>query len=499
MRSPALVPAQPRRLLRRRIVWVFSFGLMLAIISTACGSSEPTSSETANDSTGSTAALDSNNSDDPSSSEALSDAPEPLADTTPPADQGETSTSAPAPNPAAGYGNELALANERTNWTGVIGVDIAFDMWLTQAGDFVAGEITYRSVGEPITLLGSRAMGADWYFLEEYGVDGKVSGYLTLGSVENGIVTDSTWGELPLVLEFVDTASSDDAFDRSIVPGIYEASHAPFLDDGGECCGPTDRLMISAVTSDTVAIEFENLTGGPGYNAAYVARTIVPLRDNVASYVNEAEGADCAFDVHLFDGFAFVTHVDDRFDCQFGNAAGVEGSYLLTTPYVAQDDSPFFGETLDFASFGPISLGDTWQSLTDRFGVRPHDRDLDDTLFNECTYVRLENDPLSPWLMMLGDGDESVVSRIEIGDPRTRTTNEVGVGSTEAEVRLAYDNAISERPHQYLGEGAKYLRVTSNKTDREVSTILFETDEDGIVTSMRNGFSEPIDWIEGCA
>ncbi len=101
--------------------------------------------------------------------------------------------------------------------------------------------------------------------------------------------------------------------------------------------------------------------------------------------------------------------------------------------------------------------------------------------------------------MMLGDGDESVVSRIEIGDPRTRTTNEVGVGSTEAEVRLAYDNAISERPHQYLGEGAKYLRVTSNKTDREVSTILFETDEDGIVTSMRNGFSESIDWIEGCA
>ncbi len=66
-------------------------------------------------------------------------------------------------------------------------------------------------------------------------------------------------------------------------------------------------------------------------------------------------------------------------------------------------------------------------------------------------------------------------------------------------MRLAYDNAIDEQPHKYLGQGAKYLRVVSNKADRDLSTILFETNEDGIVTSMRNGFSDPIRWVEGCA
>ena len=275
--------------------------------------------------------------------------------------------------------------------------------------------------------------------------------------------------------------------------------HAPFLGIDELCCGPQDRMTLTAITADSVTVQIDNLTGGPSFNSAFIEQSVIPLHGNVASYVLEDDVTDCAFDIHVFDGFAFVTYVDDRFDCAFGNAAGVEGSYRLTTPFVAQEDSPFFGEVLGFEAFGPITLGDTWTSLTEGVGVRPYDPDLDGTLFEECAYVHLDDDPLSPWLMMLGQGDTSVVSRIEIDDPRTRTATGVGVGSTEAEVRLAYDNAIDEQPHKYLGQGAKYLRVVSNKADRDLSTILFETNEDGIVTSMRNGFSDPIRWVEGCA
>ena len=35
---------------------------------------------------------------------------------------------------------------------------------------------------------------------------------------------------------------------------------------------------------------------------------------------------DCAFEITVFDGFAFVEHLYERFDCGFGFGAGVEGS-----------------------------------------------------------------------------------------------------------------------------------------------------------------------------
>lgn len=496
----SLSPAQPvahtsqelRGLGLNRVLWLCAaFTIMLA----ACGSAASTSSDTAGDSTSTTTAID--EADGSATSEALSDPAEPLGDTTEAPTETVATTVAPAP--AVGYGNDLARPDERSNWTGIIGDDIAIDLWLAQSGDFVTGEITYASSGEPIVLLGSRIADGDWYFLEEYQPDGTVSGYLTFGSVQDGVISDSTWGELPLSLDFVDAQASDDPFGQTVVPGIYQAVHAPFLKIDDECCGPQDRLTLTAVTDDSVTIQIENVTSAPSFNMALVERTVIPRQGAVASYELEDEFVDCAFDIHLFDGFVFVTYVDDRFDCAFGNAAGVEGSYLLTTPFVSEADSPFFDEPLGYDAFGPIALGDTWASLTAEVGMRPYDADLDGAIFDECAYVRLEDDPLSPWLMMLGTGDTAVVSRIEIDDPSTRTATGVGVGSTEAEVRLAYNNAIDEQPHKYLGPGAKYLRVISDKADRDVSTILFETDEQGIVTSMRNGFADPIGWVEGCA
>lgn len=96
------------------------------------------------------------------------------------------------------------------------------------------------------------------------------------------------------------------------------------------------------------------------------------------------------------------------------------------------------------------------------------------------------------WLMFEGD----VITRITAGSetPSTRTAQNVGVGSTDAEVRTAYQNVIEEGAH-YNPLPAHNLLIW---TVPDQSGLLFEVNEQGIVTSVHAG-GPSIRYMEGCA
>lgn len=109
---------------------------------------------------------------------------------------------------------------------------------------------------------------------------------------------------------------------------------------------------------------------------------------------------------------------------------------------------------------------------------------------SEQQYRTADGDQL--WLMFEGDRLTRITASSEA--PRTRTAQNVGVGSTDAEVRTAYQNVIEQGAH-YAGPPAHNLVVW---TVPEQSGLLFEVNEQGVVTSVHAG-SASILYMEGCA
>ncbi len=117
---------------------------------------------------------------------------------------------------------------------------------------------------------------------------------------------------------------------------------------------------------------------------------------------------------------------------------------------------------------------------------------MDDTpgACNEQEYVLPDGDKL--YVMFEGD----VITRITAASeaPHTRTAQNVGVGSTDAEVRTAYQDVIEEDAH-YNPPPAHNLLIW---TVPDQSGLLFEVNEQGIVTAVHAG-GPSIRYMEGCA
>ncbi len=109
---------------------------------------------------------------------------------------------------------------------------------------------------------------------------------------------------------------------------------------------------------------------------------------------------------------------------------------------------------------------------------------------NEQEYTAPDGDKL--YVMFEGD----VITRITASTeaPHARTAQNVGVGSTDAEVRTAYQNVIEEGAH-YSPPPAHNLLIW---TTPDQSGLLFEVNEQGIVTAVHAG-GPSIRYMEGCA
>ena len=109
---------------------------------------------------------------------------------------------------------------------------------------------------------------------------------------------------------------------------------------------------------------------------------------------------------------------------------------------------------------------------------------------NEQEYRTTDGDTL--WLMFEGDR----LTRISASEngTHTRTAQNVGVGSTDAEVRTAYQGLVEEPAHYNAAPAHNLIAWT--RPDQ--SGLLFEVNEQGVVTAVHAG-GPSILYMEGCA
>ncbi len=140
-----------------------------------------------------------------------------------------------------------------------------------------------------------------------------------------------------------------------------------------------------------------------------------------------------------------------------------------------------------------MRIGMTLAEARQISGLPLNNTPLDEETPGACVeeqYATTDGDQL--WLMFEGDKLVRVSASSEA--PHTRTDQNVGVGSTDAEVRTAYQNVIEQGAH-YNPPPAHNLIIW---TVPEQSGLLFEVNEAGIVTAVHAGLAQ-IQYMEGCA
>lgn len=172
---------------------------------------------------------------------------------------------------------------------------------------------------------------------------------------------------------------------------------------------------------------------------------------------------------------------------------------LIFTLSACQWDPPSQGArdssvpALTVEGYGDMRIGMSLEDARRVSGQPMANPPLDEETPGACSeqeYRTADGDQL--WLMFEGDKITRITASTEA--PRTRTAQNVGVGSTDAEVRTAYQNVIEEGAH-YNPPPAHNLIVW---TTPEQSGLLFEVSEQGIVTSVHAG-GPSIRYMEGCA
>lgn len=234
----------------------------------------------------------------------------------------------------------IAEPGLRSVWSGTIDGDIAISVWLAQEDRFLFGELVYDAIGEPIPIIGDVRPASDLVVLHEFALDGSVTGTLVFDDTgDRSSPLTGFWNELTLELIYDGVDEQAGVFDPTVRSGEYRYQFPPFGEGEDDAWGPAGYLGISALVDGVSAVvEIQNLRGAPGYNQASIEPVELALDGNRFVFDSDDvdlaafDGLDCAFEVVVFDGFAFVEYLDDRWDCAFGFGAAVSGVYVLTDP-----------------------------------------------------------------------------------------------------------------------------------------------------------------------
>ncbi len=208
------------------------------------------------------------------------------------------------------------------SFTGSLEGDIPIEISISQFGTVLKGELIYKKVGKPITLIGDASETNYWRVLE-FSDKGMVTGILT-GDFNN--LKKLSWfsptnrKSIPMNLEskLIENYSID--FAPKNIGGRY------FCKFGKE--GYTGSLIIHEVKNDSIYFDVSALTQAPARNMAILKNQVGLLSGNKTFIeFKEEDYIDCAFQIEFFNGFAQIKHEEERTTCGFGHNAHIDGLF----------------------------------------------------------------------------------------------------------------------------------------------------------------------------
>lgn len=170
---------------------------------------------------------------------------------------------------------------------------------------------------------------------------------------------------------------------------------------------------------------------------------------------------------------------------------------VLLALCACQQDPPHQGARnatvppLTVDGYGPVHIGMTLAEARTATGQALNAEAIEPEACQEQPYTTAGGDTL---FLMFENDHLARISAAEQGT-HTRTAQNVGVGSTDAEVRTAYANVV-EQPAKYDAAPAHDLLAWSDANHQ--SGIRFEVGADGKVTAVHAG-GPAILYVEGCA
>ncbi|GAB3735214.1 lectin [Luteimonas pelagia] len=148
--------------------------------------------------------------------------------------------------------------------------------------------------------------------------------------------------------------------------------------------------------------------------------------------------------------------------------------------------------TIGFAGFGPAAFGAPAESVRQAWGGELHAMPDAEAA---CHYLSppVEQDSGYQVAFMVEDGR---FVRVDVATPRVTAPGGGRIGLDAHAIEAMYPGRVETRPHKYV-DGASYLRI--GDPDDGPGVLLFETDEDGMVTEWRIGIPPQVDYVEGCS
>lgn len=204
--------------------------------------------------------------------------------------------------------------------TGLIGNKTKASITITESDSVLIGSITYTSTNRPIFLRG-KILDNSQYRLLEFDKKGAISGIIMCSI--RGKLLEGTWyspinkKELKILMNLQSKKPKNVSSARINPTGNYSFNYGKD--------GPTGWLGIERVGKDSLEIQFNNVTGGPGYSEATVEPVKLPILNNKVYYQHSP---GCSIRIRFIADIALVDYENEQRECSFGLNASLEGIYL---------------------------------------------------------------------------------------------------------------------------------------------------------------------------